>query len=253
MVKKVLDAESKPIFEFLREYKNIVVSGPQRSGTTACAGFIMTDLGRGKITRVSGGINIDQLAKACEAKGEKVIHAAGCTFGLHREDIGGRDDTAIIWMWRDLEDVHKSEKRINWRPGAEFGRYNTKNRDEVAPAKIKMFLEEQKDKIKHIYEIDYTELEKHPLYVPPELRTSFSSRTWQVPKTRAQKGRKAKVKPVPRKKKPAQATPKPDPHRKRRVMEKRRLVQENVLRRKKKLKKIEKEKEQKKNDSTTET
>lgn len=246
MVKKVLDPGSTPIFEFLRKYKNIVVSGPQRSGTTACAGFIMTDLGRGKIGRVSGGTNLDQLAKTCAAKGDKVIHAAGCTFGLHREDIGGRDDTAIIWMWRDLKDIHKSEKRINWRPGTEFGRYNTKVREEVAPAKIKMFLEEQRDQIKHLYEIDYTELEKHSLYVGPEERKNFGSRTWQAPKTRAQKGRPPKKKPVPK-------TAKPVPPKKKKLTlgDKKRLAKEKTMRRKNKVRRLEKLR--KKNDQTSET
>lgn len=232
MVKKVLDKDSKPVFEFLRKYKNIVVSGPQRSGTTACSGFVMTDLGRGKISRVSGGVNIDQLAKQCAAKGDKVIHAAGCTFGLHRDDIGGRDDTAVIWMWRDLEDVHKSEKRINWRPGAEFQRYDTKKREEVAPAKIKMFEEEQRDKIKHLYEIDYTELEKHPLYVGPEERKAFGSRTWQIPKPK-----KKREKAIAKKKKSAPAPKAVAAKAKERLRrERKRLRKERLERRRKKVK-----------------
>ena len=245
MTKKVLDSKDEPVFGFLKDYKNIVVSGPQRSGTTACAGFVMTDLGLGKITRVSGGVNLDQLAKACAGKGRKVIHAAGCTYGLHREDIGGRDDTAVIWMWRDLEDVHKSEKRINWRPGAEFKRYDIKKREEVAPAKIKMFLEEQKDKIKHLYEIDYTELEKHSMYVSAEQRKNFSSRTWQIPKPR-KKGpkptKKGKKKPVPT---PAPVITKKD--------QKKRLEKKRLARRKKKIEERAKAKrrleEKKKNET----
>jgi hypothetical protein len=63
-----------------------------------------------------------------------------------------------------------------------------------------MFLEEQKDKIKHLYEIDYTELEKHSMYVSAEQRKNFSSRTWQIPKPK-KKGpkptKKGKKKPVP--------------------------------------------------------
>lgn len=95
----------------LRPYKRIVVTGCQRSGTTAVSQMIATDLGYRNIDEYEFETHdYDAFRKFLNLE-NIVIQCPAITQNLHLIDTR---DTLIIWMERPFEEIRKSMKRINW-------------------------------------------------------------------------------------------------------------------------------------------
>ncbi len=122
------------MFEHLKQYKHILVSGCQRSGTNLCTRIIQYDLDIPKYVALGNGIK--SLDKHLNEGPQKVYHAPGASRWL--EEYGDRDDVVVIWMRRDFEDVLRSAKRINWKCNAEMTAYGltTPKKKEARPDKV---------------------------------------------------------------------------------------------------------------------
>jgi len=102
----------KDLLDKIKNYSRIIVTGPQRSGTTYCAYILAKDLGYTHYDEKSFDTGNYNKFKNQISKNNFVLQTAEFTYCL--QDIT-TPSTFIIWMDRDNKDIAESEKRIHWR------------------------------------------------------------------------------------------------------------------------------------------
>ena len=183
------------MFEFLRQYDRIIVSGPQRSGTNICARMIAQDTGHIFITAQSLGVNdIDTLHKRLPGSHTVVVHGPG--FSRYAHTLFPLVD-CVVFMRRDLDEIFLSQERIDWHGGAEeinkyldcpirvtlqsiFGMRLTDEPDRVVAAVKYVYWElYQRQRTNVYFEVDYNRLAEHPLWLPKDYYTRLGIRGLQ--------------------------------------------------------------------------
>jgi hypothetical protein len=155
------------MFTFLKTFDTVIVTGPQRSGTTICAKMIAHDTGLLFFREESFGVfELDELLKVAQENPGAVIQAPALSHAVDRiPNIDQRDDIAIAFMIRSYEEVIASERRIGWG----FADHQLANYPDYEPpvciAKTEHWMTVQRYRIKHAYEVKYHELREHPLWV----------------------------------------------------------------------------------------
>jgi len=170
------------VFESLAGFTKIVVTGPQRSGTTICANMIAHDLGlpcvdergvtpfwlkdRGKtISRIKAKLRENRL----------VLQSPSAAAFCHELPA----NVAVVYMIRPVEDIIKSQQRINW-DGNPFELMMLEvDSGESCVLKYERW-KWQKPLIKHAFEVEYESLKAHPLWVDAELRKNFTAKQIRV-------------------------------------------------------------------------
>jgi hypothetical protein len=152
------------MFDFLKTFKTIIVTGPQRSGTTICARMIAYDTGHTFLREEEFGVfEFDDLLALAELHDRCVIQAPACSHRVH--EVGRDDDTAVVFMLRSTDEIIASERRIKWG----FQAHQLKNypgyEGPISLAKTEHWMMVQRDQIKHSYEQHYHDLKAHPLWV----------------------------------------------------------------------------------------
>ena len=165
------------MFEQLKSYKRILVTGPQRSGTKIAARMIAADTGYKYIDETVFSFNEDKFAETILA--ESIV--VQCPTMSSVIEYYAEDDTLIVFMFRDLDDIAKSEDRMGWTVGVyqelyKFGMSVTQARmyrqggGRTAPLKYELWTG-QKTVIKHYQELEYESLSAHPLWIPKNQRS----------------------------------------------------------------------------------
>uniref|UniRef100_A0A6H1ZK16 Putative sulfotransferase domain contining protein n=2 Tax=viral metagenome TaxID=1070528 RepID=A0A6H1ZK16_9ZZZZ len=160
------------MFSQLRKFEKILVTGPQRSGTTICAKMISEDTGHKLILEEVFGNSLESFSIIVRGEINFVIQCPAMNKYIHRFDD---DITAIILMRRNVDDIIASEKRIAWEGTSELKRYGL-SAGIIADIKYNYWNTYQKHKITNAFEIEYEDLAVHPLWVPKEERRNFTSR-----------------------------------------------------------------------------
>ena len=160
------------MFEPLTAYRAILVTGPQRSGTRICAKMIAADTGFRFVDetelRVADSWKLGEILKYDT---KFVAQCPGLSYCI--EDFEG-SDVLIVFMMRPLDQIISSQKRINWGcEWKELRKYGTK-RGPIAAVKYEVWPEQRK-KIKHWLEVEYSSLRAHPLWVDEEKRKKFKA------------------------------------------------------------------------------
>lgn len=97
----------------LKPYAAVLVTGPQRSGTTIGAKILAQELGYRYVDETEFGIHDPHRAYMLMKEGNVVLHAPGL---CHVADqFTRRLNYAVVVMRRPIEDIAKSERRIDWR------------------------------------------------------------------------------------------------------------------------------------------
>lgn len=103
--------EYKDLVNKAKTYSRVIVTGPQRSGTTYCAYILAKDLDYPHYDEsVFNSGNYNKF-KQYISKNNYVLQTAVFTYCL--QDIK-LSSTLIIWMDRKNEDIAESERRIKW-------------------------------------------------------------------------------------------------------------------------------------------
>ncbi|PHN06443.1 glycoside hydrolase family 99-like domain-containing protein [Flavilitoribacter nigricans] len=178
--------------EFLKDFKNIIVSGPQRSGTTF-AGFAISELlGLPYYTEEAFGVhNESRFFDLTKTSDKKVIQCPALSHVLDK--IESKEETIVVWMVRPVEDIIRSENRINWQEeGREKAKYVSRLnaffrkeelqgihfRQPISSIKYQFWEEYQKLQIPHFIEIQYAELSTifSDSWIDAQNRKEFNSR-----------------------------------------------------------------------------
>lgn len=156
-------------FDFTR-FRTIVVCGAQRSGTHVCALILANDTGYDYVDDSEFGVrNRAKFMWECR-KNNKVIHCPGMSRWIHEVP----DDVLVVFMLRDLDEIHASEKRINWN-----GRFDEQDAYgfagfDTAAEKLRFWRKYQKPILgERGIEIEYNSLKNHTLFVSKDRRKDF--------------------------------------------------------------------------------
>lgn len=157
----------------------IIVTGPQRAGTTIAARIIAAESEMRYVDEDEYGTKDLAAWKKLVATGQRlVIQSPAMARWVHEV---ATDDVMVIWVVRPLADILRSQKRIGWHDGDERGKYKGVEGylDEapIAQIKTRYWRTFQMGQIPHAMEIDYHSLETHPLW--REERDGWGKRQWQ--------------------------------------------------------------------------
>ena len=176
----------------LKDYKKILISGPQRSGTTIASKIFAKRLSL---------ICIDEFEIKCgneklfheliDSKENFVLQCPDMSHCLHK--IGHRNDIFIVFMMRNVYDIICSENRINWNWGEKIKikyekEFNiiTKNVP-ISVIRQHVWKKYQKNQVKNKIELRYECLKDDDLWIDKELRKNFSSKQTFIGQKRPQR------------------------------------------------------------------
>lgn len=175
--------ELSEILVSIKLYKKIVVTGPQRSGTTIAAKIIAAELNYQLIMEETFREDnlIDFTASIIENE-FCVIQAPALASIIH---LLKKPEIAVVFMMRPVEDIIASESRINWldkHDSVEKNKYFRFDSPEpISLLKQSVWKTYQKNMLKErAFELEYNSLQTHSLWVPGELRKSFHSRQTEI-------------------------------------------------------------------------
>ena len=170
------------LFDHLKLFSQIVVTGPQRSGTTICAAMIAHDLGYQMIDETQGaaaaerGRRVNHLSTleslgALLTESRIVIQAPSVAAFCHQLPV----PVAVVFMIRPVAEILRSQERIAWKGN----NYELKLLNARTGHSCVLKYERwrwQKPLIQHAFEIEYQWLSAHPLWVDAARRTNFSKK-----------------------------------------------------------------------------
>lgn len=181
--------------------KQVLVSGPQRSGTRICANMIANDTGleyidETDVPKLFLGKAIDDRDQDWDEIGRQVVSVVQemvdtKEFVLHCPPLMPwihlvRGALTVI-TWRSVEEIVRSAKRIDWKKGRQEFEYNKmgytrfgrprpgliRTNDPLADIKYKFWEEHQKEKVIDYLGVEYNSLANHPMWIPPTKRGQF--------------------------------------------------------------------------------
>lgn len=164
----------------IQRFSKILVSGPQRSGTTIAAKIISKDFDLQYIDETAvRTYDEDRALRIITGMHDFVLQCPGLCAWLHAL---GEPDVLIVFMMRDIMDTIASEKRINWLwDKQEYKQYrrafgNVPGYQEYRPIsshKRIIWHDRQRGIVENFVELDYESLADHPLWMPKEKRKDF--------------------------------------------------------------------------------
>jgi hypothetical protein len=166
------------MFEHLGKFALILVTGPQRSGTTIAARMIAADTGKQYVDEQAFEATDEIRFEAVLADLDGgVVQCPGMAFQIHRQ--GARDDVAVVFVRRAEEDIIASQRRIDWThndfEASRYGRAGI-----AARIKYEAWDDWQRSLVRHPYDVEYERLAAHQLWVSKERRRDFSPRQWMM-------------------------------------------------------------------------
>ena len=164
------------MFENLKLFEKIIVTGPQRTGTTICAQMIAHDLGLRFIDEHEVGLFNEQLThNMCKGK-KKFVLQLPC--GAHRCHKFSYPDVAVVFMYRNSYNIIQSQKRIGWSgntPPPQNVNYGLTT-ETVSTAKYSFWRTYQKAKLENAFEIWYETLQEHKFWVDKRNRKGHGTK-----------------------------------------------------------------------------
>jgi adenylate kinase family enzyme len=157
----------------------ILVTGPQRSGTTFISNCIARDMNLTHIDEAE--FQVSDLEKFIEVTGkEKNWVAQGPGIMMHLFQIQNiYPEITFIIIKRDVSEIIKSQERISWQ----YENYEKENlgfsndlRD-ISIIKYDLW-DSWKKNFNHYIEYEYEDFKNHPYWVEKEKRSSFHSKQW---------------------------------------------------------------------------
>lgn len=182
------------MFDYLKPYDTILLTGPHRAGTTIAAIMIANDLGYeyheeedvfytyiAKYEWVPPGAPIDQIDLRryfALVDAPLVLRCPAFCSQVHRyTDV---PDLAVVLMRRELSEILASQQRVRWGfEGKELAAYRG-HEGPIARVKYTIWDREQKAILgDRAFELDYESLSQHPLWIPKEERSDFHVRQYR--------------------------------------------------------------------------
>jgi hypothetical protein len=167
------------MFEYMAIHSRIVVTGPQRTGTTTAGKMIAHDTGHRYVDEIEFAVYDFVRWREIVKEDHVVIQ---CPHMLKVILDSPPPGIFVVLMRRDLDGIHASERRIGWE--SRF-KGNTKELvmfgvAEGDSAQLKYEYWNSSPKPAKFVEVDYESLRDHPLYVAKEHRVNFGCKQTAV-------------------------------------------------------------------------
>ncbi len=163
------------MFKHLARHSVILVTGPQRAGTTICAKMIAADTGHEYVDEDDyGPHNKRGWIHTIIDHENVVIHCPTMCRYVHQ--LG--EVALVVMVCRNVIDIVNSQERIGWgkaNEALELARYK-KAEDPVAAIKYDFWCKYQRTTITNWLEVEYKNLAAHPLWVDKRERAIFGPR-----------------------------------------------------------------------------
>jgi hypothetical protein len=176
---------SQYVFGSINESR-IIVTGPQRAGTTICAAMLAEFKGYQFYPDEAIGQNdLTRLGTLLKNGNPFCLQAPALFPVVHLLSYA---DMAVVVMLRSPREIFASQERIGWHGGLEeLGRYALLDEETIgkipdpdfAIASLKYFMWFDmfaREMTLPVYYVDYNSLDWHPLWVNKEERGSFEPR-----------------------------------------------------------------------------
>jgi hypothetical protein len=164
----------RQLIERLNRFTKIVVTGPQRSGTTIATKILATELGYEFLREET--FHIHRLDLLCDIimKRDRFVVQAPTMSGCCHYFTG----VAVVFMRRKIGEILFSERRVNWfRSDFEKAKYFDDTNRSSAEVKYDAWDRFQKRMLQgRGFDLEYDALRGHPLWVPQKERSEFSRR-----------------------------------------------------------------------------
>ncbi len=163
----------------LGEFRKVIVTGPQRSGTTVAAEIIGAELGIDVVREETfREDNLLRFAQCLAAPGQAIIQAPALSSLVH---LINNQDIAVVFMFRDIASIRRSEMRIDWSAGHEgYEKAKYLCGDDprpIAEIKYSAWNNGQCTLLgRRAFSLAYDSLKDHYLWVPPDRRANFGPR-----------------------------------------------------------------------------
>ena len=169
------------------QHRQILITGPGRSGTRICAKIVAHDTNLPYIDEVEVpelfiiGQEVQAILDLVAARDSFVLHCPTvCRYLLELPD-----DLFIIFMWRDLAEIQRSQRRVHVKRKSferEYNKYGFSRYfksplpytvEDISSIKQRYWTLKQKPLMQNYREIDYYSLTAHPLWLGQEKRRHF--------------------------------------------------------------------------------
>lgn len=154
-------------------HSQIIVTGPQRSGTTIATKMLAHALLFDPLTEEEINLrDLGMLSKLLRDRDRFVLQAPSLSAVCHRLNV------PIVFMRRSLIDIVQSQRRINWQEeNYEKRQYFYTGPKPIAQVKYEAWDRFQKPELGELaFDVDYESLRSHPLWVDQEARRDFGPR-----------------------------------------------------------------------------
>jgi hypothetical protein len=160
------------MFAWLSKFDKIFVTGAQRSGTRICAKMIAHDTQFEFVDETQ--INMDSFYNFSSFLGSNRKYVIQCPTLCRYIHFFASEDSAVVLMRRNIDDIINSQKRIKWsKEWLERIRYD-QSQGIISEIKYDFWEKFQKNKIANAFEIEYSSLKTHPLWIDKKERRNFS-------------------------------------------------------------------------------
>lgn len=168
------------MFEGLARFDRVLVTGPQRSGTTICARMIAADTGYVYVDEEDIGIHyLETLRALLDERRGVVVQCPALARWVHTLDV---ESVLVVWMRRALVDILASQERIGWvergEEELELSKYDSLS-GPVAEVKWRFWQRVQRPRLANWMEVLYEDLSVHPLWVQKGERDGWMHRQWR--------------------------------------------------------------------------
>lgn len=180
------------VLTLARDFQKVLVTGPQRSGTTIAAHILAEELEYEYIDEsVVGVADPGRMRDLLTDKDRIVVQCPGFSASVHHF---ATDDVLVVFMIRHPEDIAASERRVKWngheretrRYAEQFGKHRLLELFERVTAEGKLadltyffWVIEQRHLVPNHVELAYDDLSGHPLWIPKDDRDGWHERQWQ--------------------------------------------------------------------------
>lgn len=159
------------MFEYLKKYPLILVTGPQRSGTTICAKMVAHDTGYMLFDETDFGVTDSERFLHFTRIHNVVIQCP------HQLRIAHEISNAfVILMKRNITDIITSEKRVGWDKSWHMWEKSFYTYTDPRPVSEIKYEYWQKHKPQNYTEVEYESLKQHPLWFDKEHRKNFTGK-----------------------------------------------------------------------------
>lgn len=175
------EMDTRTLFNSLQNYRKILVTGPQRSGTTITSQILAMESGYRYIDEREFNLRDPTLFEQFLRDDQNMV--IQCPSMSHLIDQFGSEKNLIIFMHRNPREIMSSQMRIGWKSE----RHEKKlYRGKVCylphlftPICVLKYLHwhfEQKHKVSHYLNLQYSSLDNHPLWIDKENRSTFKAK-----------------------------------------------------------------------------